>query len=263
MDEQRNKRSRTRTISSKQTYRVPRYLWQQPCKDSCSLQQYPMRLRLVSASSWSPHLTVAVWIEFLYILYVSLKPPNSRLTVRSLWFREPDWWKICCEFHFLFQCLTYSGGREPWHVPSPLSNSRSYSSQHILLHSSRTRFVGQLSPPPDSVNTLFFSATIAVSINHCSFGSWALGLQTLSHTVPSLDELKICGISVTCRQLIQGSFFMCHLQFVAHHDWLSGSWQHSALRLLGGGCVHKGRDGRRRTYKDKGPLGGSLVFPLL
>lgn len=103
-----------RTISSKQTYRVPRpHLWQQPCKDSCSLQQYPMITPCFSIFlKSSSNCSCMNWI--LVHLYVSLKPPNSRLTVRSLWFREPDWWKICyINFTFLFQCLTYSGSESP------------------------------------------------------------------------------------------------------------------------------------------------------
>ena len=72
------------------------------------------RLLLVSAASWKSSSIRSCMNWILVHWYVSLKPPNSRLTERSLWFREPDWWKICyINFTFLFQCLTYSGSECP------------------------------------------------------------------------------------------------------------------------------------------------------
>ena len=76
--------------------------------------------------------------------------------------------------------------------------------------------------------------------------------------------LHFCGVSVVCRQSMEGSFFTCHLQFVANHDWLSRVLATGYLEVAGAGaCVHKGRDGKRIYEDRKGPLGASLVSPPL
>lgn len=207
-------------------------------------------LRLVSASSWSPHLTVAVWIEFLYIYMSpwSHRIPGSPCGPCGLE-NQTD------EKSAILISLSYFNA-SPILVVRALtcpksSNSRSYSSQHILLHGSRTQFVGQL-----SLQTLWYFIFLAAWNTYWAStigntGSWALGLQTLSHTVPSprwaQDLWNFCDMQA----INTGIFFHVSLA-ICRSPWLTqGSWQHSALRLLGAGCVStRGRDGRR-TYKDK------------
>lgn len=145
---------------------------------------------------------------------------------------------------------------EPWHVPGESSlNSRSYSSTHSFC-TVRTQFwVSCL-----RLLWYFIFSRQLETLEHQPLATLAAGLWDYKPWVTPLpprwaqDHL---GISVTCRQLIQDLFscVTCNLSLTMTDS--QGSWQHSALRLLGRGVCPQGEGRQENLQRQKGPLGGS------